>query len=60
MAFSLAYAELYFGIAGVIRHFGDRMKLFETAARDVEMDRDLVIPVPMDKSRGVRVIVNPK
>ncbi len=52
---SLAYAELYLGIAILIRRFD--MELYNTTIADVEIQRDHFIPAPSKTSNGVRIRV---
>jgi cytochrome P450 len=64
---NLAYAELYLGIARVFRRFGSAdvrrdgdegfLELFETSKDDVDMKKDVVIPLAREGSKGVRVLV---
>ncbi|KAL4805094.1 cytochrome P450 [Aspergillus unguis] len=51
----LAYAELFIGIARLIRRF--EFELFETGMTDVVMARDCFVPRPGKGSKGVRVLV---
>jgi len=64
---NLAYAELYIGIARIFRTYGSSeakfeddagcLELFETSSDDVEIKRDLVIPVAAATSKGVKILV---
>ncbi|KAE8313510.1 putative cytochrome P450 [Aspergillus transmontanensis] len=57
LGINLAYAELYMGIALLIRRLGSRMKLFETTREDVEIHYDRFVPTPKDGTKGIRVLV---
>lgn len=56
------YAELYLGIARVFRRLGSvdvrgageegYLELFETTKDDVEMEKDVFIPLAREGSRG--------
>jgi len=52
---SLAYAELYLGLAAVFRRF--TLELYETDISDVACTHDLFMPSPKFDSKGVRVKV---
>lgn len=52
---SLAYAELLFGIAMIVRNF--ELELYETTWDDVELVHDFFIAMPKLGSNGVRVKV---
>jgi cytochrome P450 len=64
---NLAYAEIYLGIARVFRRFGSAdvrmagdegfLELFETTKDNVEIKKDVFIPLPRKISKGVRVLV---
>lgn len=54
---NLAYAELYCGIAAVVRQFGHRLELFDTDLSDVGMLHDLFVPTPKLDTQGIRVVV---
>ena len=55
---SLAYAELYAGLAAVIRRFGPRMRLYETSfEEDIKCIADFFVPV-QKSGRGVRVTID--
>ncbi|EKG12713.1 Cytochrome P450 [Macrophomina phaseolina MS6] len=54
---NLAFAELYYGIAAVVRRFGHRLELFKTDLTDVDMLHDLFVPTPKLDTQGVRVLV---
>jgi cytochrome P450 len=64
---NLAYAELYLGIARLFRGFGSVdvrgvgdegfLELFETTKDDVEVVRDVFLPLVKEGSKGVRVLV---
>ncbi|RDW76745.1 cytochrome P450 [Aspergillus mulundensis] len=51
----LAYAELYIGLASLIRRFD--FELYETDRSDVDLARDRFIPRAKAASKGVRVLV---
>ncbi|KAL2060745.1 hypothetical protein VTL71DRAFT_9387, partial [Oculimacula yallundae] len=63
---NLAYAELYLGLARIFRAYGSVevreegdagwLELFETTADDVELTKDVFIPVGRDGSKGIRII----
>ena len=55
LGINLAKAEIYLGLAMVHRRF--EMQLFETTREDVEVKRDLFLPLPKAGSKGVRVIL---
>ncbi|SLM41105.1 cytochrome p450 [Lasallia pustulata] len=55
LGMNLAYTELYFGVAAVIRTFGNRLELFETTQEDVEAHRDCFIPRAKVESKGIRL-----
>ena len=52
---SLAYAEMYFGIATVFRRFD--LQLFETTVEDVTIKHDFFVSMQNMDSLGVRVKV---
>jgi hypothetical protein len=52
---SLAYAELFLTLAGIIRRFD--LELFETTFDDVKMERDAFVAAARVGSKGVRVVV---
>ncbi|MCJ1352893.1 MAG: hypothetical protein MMC33_002877 [Icmadophila ericetorum] len=52
---NLALAELYLGIASVVRRVP--MQLFETTRDDVKVVRDAFVGNPIEGSNGVRVVV---
>ncbi|OJD28710.1 cytochrome p450 [Diplodia corticola] len=54
---NLAYAELYYGIAGLVRRLGPRLQLFETDLSDVELLYDRFVPTPKLDTKGIRVLV---
>jgi cytochrome P450 len=64
---NLAYAELYIAIARIFEVFGSKdvrgeadvgvLELFETTEWDVELTKDVFIPVGREGSKGVRVLV---
>lgn len=64
---NLAYAELYLALAKVFRRLGSvdvrqpgdegYLELFETTKDDVEMKRDMFLPLAREGSKGVRVLV---
>ncbi|TVY67437.1 Cytochrome P450 monooxygenase sdnE [Lachnellula suecica] len=64
---NLAYAELYVVLARMFRGYGSKetrfeddvgyLELFETTAEDVELTRDIFIPVAKAGSKGVRIAV---
>lgn len=51
----LAYAQLYLGLATVMRRF--EMRLFETERADVACVRDMFVPRPRKGSKGARVLI---
>lgn len=55
LGIQLAYAELLFIVAGLMPEF--EFELFETDGRDVECDRDEIVPAVRRESKGVRVMV---
>ncbi|KAF9634227.1 Cytochrome P450 [Lasiodiplodia theobromae] len=57
LGINLAYAELYYGIAGLMRRLGPRLRLFETDLSDVELLYDRFVPTPKLDSKGIRVLV---
>ncbi|KAK2834958.1 hypothetical protein FQN49_006746 [Arthroderma sp. PD_2] len=54
----LAYAELYMGVAAVIRNFGKRATLYETDIEDVKIKHDCFLPLPKADTKGIRVLVD--
>jgi cytochrome P450 len=64
---NLAYAELYLALARVFTSYGSNevkletdagyLELFETTAWDIELTKDVFIPVGRDGSKGVRITV---
>lgn len=51
---SLALAEVYLGVAAVVRRFD--MELFDTVKeRDIDVVRDCFIGLPSPESKGLRV-----
>jgi hypothetical protein len=52
---SLAYAELFLTLAGIVRRFD--FELFETTFDDVKIDRDAFVAAARVGSKGVRVVV---
>lgn len=64
---NLAYAELYLCLARLFRAYGSPevrnegdvgyLELFETTAFDMELTKDVFIPVTRDGSKGVRITV---
>ena len=52
---SLAYAELYIGIATLVTRFD--FELYETSIEDVEYQHDWTLPYPKLDSKLVRVLV---
>lgn len=64
---NLAYAELYLALARIFRAYGSKevrtegdagyLELFETTIDDVELAKDLFIPVARSDSKGVRITV---
>lgn len=51
--YSLAWCELYLGMAAVFRNF--KFELFETDYSDIEIVHDFFTPYPRLDSKGVRV-----
>lgn len=64
---NLAYAELYMALARIFRAYGSEdvrfeddvgyLELHETNMSDVELTKDVFIPVGSDGSKGVRILV---
>jgi cytochrome P450 len=64
---NLAYAELYLALARIFRAYGSKdvrmeddvgyLELYETTVNDVELTKDVFIPVGRDGSKGVRITV---
>jgi hypothetical protein len=53
---SLSYAELYLGLAAVLRRF--ELELYDTVReRDVDTVRDCFVGMPTPEAKGVRVRV---
>lgn len=50
---SLAYAEMLFAIAMIVRNFD--LELFETSLKDVEVVHDYFVALPRRDSKGVQV-----
>ena len=56
MFYSLAYAEIYLGLAAMFRRF--ELELFDTLRkRDVDTVRDCFVGMPSPESKGVRLKV---
>ena len=55
MLASLARAELYLTLATVFRRY-EKMRLFETERKDVEVKHEMFLPQPDQSSRGVKVM----
>jgi len=55
--YSLAHAEIYMALAAIVRTFGERMELYETGLRDVEIHHDVFIPLPFAGTKGIRVLI---
>jgi hypothetical protein len=51
--FSLAYAEMLFAVAVIVRNF--EVELFETTWEDVEIVHDFFVSLPRLDSKGVKV-----
>lgn len=56
---SLAYCEIYVGLAALVLRVLPKMKLFETTVKDVQWDYDMIIPMPSRDSKGMRVTISP-
>jgi hypothetical protein len=54
---SLAYCNMYVGLATMTLRLFPRMKLYETDVDDVKYDHDLLAPAPKSDSKGVRAIM---
>jgi cytochrome P450 len=54
---NLAYAEVYLGLATLIRRLGDRFELWETDISDVEIQYDRFVPCPKLDTNGIQVLV---
>lgn len=54
---NLAYAELFIGLATLIRQLGGNLQLYETNVEDVEFHHDTFIPGIKPESKGVRVLI---
>lgn len=54
---SLAYAELFIGLATLVRCFGDRLELFECGVEDVKYHHDSFLPAVKPGSKVVKVLV---
>jgi cytochrome P450 len=64
---NLAYAEIYLALARIFTEYGSKdardegdvgyLELFETTAWDVELTKDVFVPVARDGSKGVRITV---
>ena len=64
---NLAYAELYIALARIFRAYGSEnmrfeddagyLELFETTMSDVELTKDVFIPVGGHDSKGIRILV---
>ena len=58
LGMNLGAAELYMGIAGVVRRFGHGMRVVDTLReRDVEVVRDFFTPMTRGDSKGIWVVV---
>lgn len=56
LGLNLAYAEMYIGLANVIRRF--EMQLNDVVRqRDVDVVRDCIVGLPSEESQGVRVVI---
>ncbi|KAL3427893.1 cytochrome P450 [Phlyctema vagabunda] len=55
LGMNLAYAELYIGLANIVRRVD--LRLYETTIKDVECKADLFVPKPRAESKGIRVKV---
>lgn len=54
---SLAYCNMYVGLAALTLRLFPRTKLYETGVDDIKYDHDLFAPAPRDTSKGVRAII---
>lgn len=54
---SLAYCELYVGLAALVLRVFPHLELFETTVEDIEYDHDLFVAGVKPSSNGVRVTV---
>lgn len=59
LGMNLAWAELYLGVATVLRRLGRRLELFQTEyERDMKIVRDGFNPITGPNSRGLRVTIS--
>ncbi|RYP72823.1 hypothetical protein DL771_004007 [Monosporascus sp. 5C6A] len=54
---NLALCELYLALTALTLRVFPHMRLFETTEEDVRYDHDMMVPMPKDGSKGVRVKV---
>ncbi|OCL09743.1 cytochrome P450 [Glonium stellatum] len=57
LGINLAYAELFIGLATIIRQLGGSLQLYETDVGDVEFHHDIFVPGVKPESKGIRVLV---
>ncbi|RYP50660.1 hypothetical protein DL768_003879 [Monosporascus sp. mg162] len=57
LGLNLALCELYLALTALTLRVFPHMRLFETTEEDVRYDHDMMVPVPKDGSKGVRVKV---
>jgi len=57
LGINLAYAEIFICLAALVLRLGDKLELFETTAKDVELHHDIFAVRPKPGSKGIRVLV---
>lgn len=57
MCSSLAYCELYLGLAAIVLRVIPYMELYETTLDDVAYDHDMFVPMAKPGTQGVRVMM---
>jgi cytochrome P450 len=57
LGIELARAELFLVVAGLVREFGEGMRLWETGEEEVAFVGDYQVAVPAVGAKGVRIIV---
>ncbi|KAI0178737.1 cytochrome P450 [Hypoxylon sp. FL1284] len=60
LGMNLAMCEFYVAISALALRVLPYMQLFETTTRDIEYDYDMLIPLPVTTSKGVRVTISPQ
>jgi cytochrome P450 len=55
LGYNLGMAEVYIALAAVINEF--EMTPYKTTRKDVDLERDWLIPQPSKDSKGVQVLI---